>query len=58
MTARPDFSPLELSALFALRDSLLHGLALPRKPGHALSLTFNEEIGTALLSALQQLLED
>jgi hypothetical protein len=55
---RPDFNPLELEALFATRDSLLHGLSLPRKPGMALTLTFREESGTHLLNALQKLLED
>jgi hypothetical protein len=55
---RPDFSPEELEALFGVRDALLHGLSLPRKPGMALSLTFPEESGTRLLSALSKLLED
>jgi hypothetical protein len=54
----PDFSPEELAALFDSRDALLHGLSLPHKPGHHLTLTFSPERGQHLLSALQKLLED
>lgn len=58
MTYRPDFNPLELEALFTIRDSLLHGLMLERKPRMAITLTFHEASAQNLLSALQQLLED
>jgi hypothetical protein len=56
--ALPGFTPEELGVLFDVRDSLIHGLSLPRKPGMALSLTFPEASGTHLLSALSKLLED
>ena len=58
MTDRPDFSPEELQALFGVRDALLTGYMLERKPAMALSLTFDEERGQYLLSALSKLLED
>lgn len=58
MTLRPDFSPEELSTLFAFRDSLLQALLLVPPPNSALTLTSPLPFAQLLLSALQKLLDD